>query len=103
MNLETPEVFLVNPNTEYGYREEGMKNEYIGLGYLSSYLRSVGRTSEVIDARLRNLTVENVLEKVGRSTGAIVGITLFSESATPWVSELVNRIKSADPGAHVVL
>ncbi len=97
------DIVLINPNTGGSYRNAGMKNEYPGLGYLSSALKASGFPLQLIDSRLLDLSIEETITEVTKCFRKMVGIAMFTETAVPWVNQLTETIKEKNPDTHIVL
>ncbi len=75
---------------------------HIGLGYLTSYLRSKNCPIMVLDAKLEKISVLDTLEKISSIKPDIVGLTAYTQEIVH-VAHLAKEIKDKLPRTYIVI
>ena len=100
-------IALVQPPPRSEYDRHWARFPSLGIAYIASSLRAAGHAIELLDGKLADLTVDDIIEAVRDSRPDLVGITCMTVEY-PRAVEIARRIKHelADVpvvvgGAHV--
>jgi anaerobic magnesium-protoporphyrin IX monomethyl ester cyclase len=101
VNTNHRSCVLINPATPLGL---GYISEHLGLGYLAARLAQDGWHSEIVDAYLDRVTLDETVQCLeGLSRPCFVGITVISARAWQATRKLIGRIRDLWPGIRIVL
>lgn len=96
-------TLLLNPPSEEVVEPYDAPNyPHIGLGYVSSYLRSRNLPVTVIDARLENITVSDALDRINNIKPDIIGLTAYTQGIVH-VASLAQKVKNSHPHIYTVI
>lgn len=94
-------VALVAPNTQGSYRFSGKRRETLALGCLGAFLTQHDIRTELIDARLDNLTPQEVAEELIRLQPLLIGLTFMEQEPALWASGVIGLIREELPSTHI--
>jgi anaerobic magnesium-protoporphyrin IX monomethyl ester cyclase len=96
-------VLLLNPpSRRVAEKKDIPMYQHIGLGYLSSSVRSAGHETIVIDAKLERLGVRSVIEKIKEHSPDVIGITAMTHEIDI-AADVADRCKNINPNGMIVL
>lgn len=92
--VERPKVVLIHPDSRGNYVQSTIARENLGIGYLSSYLKSNGFEVDIYDPRITRETPEEIAEDIlERGVPAIIGLSLITIEGSNWSEKLSKCIK----------
>jgi len=96
------DILFVSPPSPlpYAHRED-MKLEPLGLGYMSSYLKSFGFSVGIIDSWVRQLNLETIYNFINRHSPKIVGITTKTVNFENGVI-IADAVKKVSPDTIII-
>lgn len=94
-------VALIRPNLETAIFK--IYSESLALGYLSAVLRENGIESDIIDAYLENMKLDDLVQRILEKEYKIVGFTIFNPSSFEWTSKAAKLLKKENPEIHIIL
>ena len=89
-------VLLVSPNDLGSYRSGTFIIENLGIGYLSSYLSSLGVNVTICDARFFGLTPQQAARLLGAKTFDLVGLSIASRNGVKWCRDFCNELHESN-------
>lgn len=75
-------VALIRPNLETALFK--IYSESLALGYLSAVLRENGIESDIIDAYLENMKLDDLVQRILEKDYKIVDFTIINPSSFEW-------------------
>jgi anaerobic magnesium-protoporphyrin IX monomethyl ester cyclase len=100
-------IALVHPPPRSEFDKHWARFPALGIAYIASSLRAAGHEIELLDGKLDELTIDDVVERVRDGRPDLVGITCMTVEY-PRAVEIARRIKDERPetpimvgGAHV--
>lgn len=94
------DILLVTANNLGTYRSAKITSESLGIGLLSAVVEKKNYECDIIDARLYDLSPQEVSENINNYL--VLGISIFSFEAIPWVKEISNICKKKNPDILIV-
>lgn len=95
-------VLIVPP--EANYVRAYATNEYLGVGYLASYLRLHGYATELFNCNCPLApSTDDVVARVIESGPAVVGLTIPTMPNLPGAIHIIRKLKEAGYGGHVTV
>ena len=96
-------TLLINPPSEKVVEPLDRPDwPHIGLGYVAAYLRANGHAVSIVDGKLENIGVQEVIERVGKVKPDIIGLSAYT-SEIIHVARLAKSIKQKYPDITVVI
>lgn len=89
---------MINP--PHFLREEEQELN-LATAYLTGAIRAAGYEAAIIDASLRNLSLDAVINEIMQNCPALVGITLWAHRMLPDVASLVQGLRAAGFAGHI--
>jgi anaerobic magnesium-protoporphyrin IX monomethyl ester cyclase len=78
-------------------------HEALGIGYLASYLRSHGCTTEILDAHIEGLDVGKTIEYLESKDIDVLGISVISPLVLPQACRIAAAMRSFKKDLHITM
>ncbi|MCP4368567.1 MAG: radical SAM protein [Deltaproteobacteria bacterium] len=94
-------VTLIRPNVDTGLFK--IFSESLALGYLSAILRENHINTDIIDAYLENIEVEDLVQRLTYNNNRVVGFTIYNTTSLEWTAKASRLIKKENPEIHIII
>jgi hypothetical protein len=84
------QLALIRPNTDIELFK--IYSESLSLGYLSAVLRENEIETDLVDAYLENISVEDLTKKIFKKNYKIIGFSIYNATSLSWVSKATKLI-----------
>ncbi|MCR5225102.1 MAG: B12-binding domain-containing radical SAM protein [Alphaproteobacteria bacterium] len=93
-------VLLVSPNDSGSYRSGTFVIENLGIGYLASYLSSLGVDVTICDARFFGLTPQQAVNLIKTKNFDLIGLSVASRNGAQWCRDFCSKLRK-DSYQHI--
>ncbi|MFX1593522.1 MAG: B12-binding domain-containing radical SAM protein [Promethearchaeota archaeon] len=102
-NFHWKKILLIKPNYRTtGWDYYNMEFPPINLTYIASYLTDLDVEIEILDTKVKNLTLNQIRKKIEKFNPDIVGISVFVSAALKISYAIAKLVKEVNPNCTVV-
>lgn len=94
------QVVYILPNCPGPYRDANIRAEHLGIALLAAVANKHGYHADIVDARMDNLSQEEVLQRVRHAD--VIGLSLISGDAAMWAETFASKCRKEKPGVHMI-
>jgi hypothetical protein len=95
------QVALIRPDTNI--KTFKIFSESLALGYLSAFLRENFIETDIIDAYLEGMKLEDLVHKVLKKSYKVVGFTVYNAASLEWTAKAAKLIKEEKSEIHIII